>query len=74
MLNKSYFRHCVEDGARLDVAANGFWEYDQKAYLMSRCLVLLLPLFSISTPVLQACGAREDKERIQEAEHGIFSP
>ena len=28
----------VEDGARLDVVANGFWERGQKVILISRCL------------------------------------
>ena len=33
----------VEDGARLDVVANGFWKRGQKLILMSRHLILLLP-------------------------------
>jgi len=54
----------------LDVMANVFWECRLKIYFDVKVFNLSVPTVS----VLQACGAREDKERIQEAEHGILSP
>ena len=69
----------VEDGARLDVVAEGFWDHRQKAYFDVKVFNPLAPTYSsISLP---QCYRRAElkkrrmyEERIREIEHGSFTP
>ena len=69
----------VEDGARLDVVANGFWERGQKAYFDVKVFNPFAPTHcSVSLPQCYRRAELEKKrkyeERIREVEHGTFSP
>jgi len=66
----------VEDGAHLDVVANGFWERGQNAYFVFNPFALTH--CSVSLPQCYGRVELEKKkkyeEKIWEVEHGRFSP
>ena len=75
----SYRSANVEDEACLDVGAEGFWNHQQKAYFDVKVFNPLAPTYS-STSLTQ-CYRRAElekrrmyEERIQEIEHGSFTP
>ena len=75
----SYRSANVEDGARLDVVAEGFWDHRQKAYFDVKVFNPLAPTYSSIS--LSQCYRRAElekrrlyEERIREIEHGSFTP
>ena len=75
----SYRSANVEDGARLDVVAEGFWNHRQKPYFDVKVFNPLAPTYSSSS--LPQCYRRAElekrrmyEERIREIEHGSFTP
>ena len=76
----SYRTSNIEDGARLDVAANGFWECgDQRAFFDIRVFNPIAPSHLNSS--LSNCYRKNEQEkkraydeRVRHIEHGVFSP
>ena len=75
----SYRSANVEDGARLDVVAEGFWDHRQKAYFDVKVFNPLAPTYSSIS--LSQCYRQAElekrrlyEERIREIEHGSFTP
>ena len=75
----SYRSANVEDGARLDVVAEGFWDHRQKAYFNVKVFNPLAPTYSSTS--LPQCYRRAELEkrrmyedRIREVEYGSFTP
>ena len=75
----SYRSANVEDGARLDVVAEGFWDHRQKAYFDVKVFNPLAPTYSSIS--LSQCYRRAElekrrlyEEHIREIEHGSFTP
>lgn len=68
------------DGARLDVAADGFWGYsDQRVFFDVKVVNPLSPTYANMS--LPACYQRAEKlkkrkydQRVRDIEHGSFSP
>jgi len=75
----SYRSANVEDGARLDVVAEGFWDRRQGAYFDVKVFNPLAPTYiSMSLPQCYRWAElnkrRMYEERIREIEHGSFTP
>ena len=75
----SYRSANIEDGAHLDVAAEGFWDHRQKAYFDVKVFNPLAPTYGSTS--LPQCYRRAElekrrmyEERIREIEHGSFTP
>ena len=69
----------MEDGARLNVVAEGFWDHQQKTYFDVKVFNPLGPTYSYTS--LPQCYRWEElekrqmyEERIREIEHGSFTP
>ena len=81
-LSGEFFQHrsaTVEDGAPLDIVANGFWEHSQKAYFDAKVFNHFAPTHCfVSLTQCYRCAELEKKrkyeERIHEVKHGTFSP
>ena len=75
----SYRSANVEDGAHLDVVAEGFWDHRQKAFFDVKVFNPLAPTYSSTS--LSQCYRRAElgkrrmyEEHIREIEHGSFTP
>ena len=66
----------IDDGARLDIRARGFWNVAQDAYFDVRVFHPQAP--SNSTGSISAAYKRHEdvkkRERVREIEHGVFTP
>ena len=75
----SYRSANVEDGARLNVVAEGFWGHQQRAYFDVKVFNPLGPTYSsISLPRCYRWAELEKRrkyaEHIRKIEHGSFTP
>ena len=75
----SYRSANVEDEARLDVVAEGFWDHRQKPFFDVKVFNPLATTYSSTS--LSQCYSRAElekrrmyEERIREIEHGSFTP
>jgi len=81
-LNGENFSHCtanVEDGARADVKARGFWTAHQDAFFNVRIFYPNASSYrSASLSSLyrkhEQSKKREYSEHVREVEHGVFTP
>ena len=67
----SYRSANVEDGARLDVVAEGFWDHRQKTFFDVKVFNPLAPTYSNSTSLSQ-CYRRAELEKRRMYEERIF--